>query len=311
MIAIMPATKAAQDQWFVNAPGRAMDPDRAFSLQCKDVIDDYATVLFGNWIHTVRPGNGKDVFNNANPAFFTKVLNNPHDQNLIPPRGSIVVFSASRAVPEGHVAVVESSDLYGMTVVQQDGYLQYPARRVRLPYALASGAALIGWLIPKLEAPRNLASPADVQGAYMAYLERHADQNGIDHYTRYTIDFVRADLQGSQEYRNLQAAKAAAALAQADAEKRRAAEAAEAQRIAEEQAAAERLRRQAEEQARAVELAKQNAVIVANVPFPPLPKPATAPPAPAKPAGQTISPLVRFLFAFMKLWAARKNSKKD
>ncbi len=310
MITIMPATKAAQDQWFVNAPGRAMDPDRAFSLQCKDVIDDYATVLFGNWQNTVRPGNGKDVFNNANPTFFTKVLNNLHDQNLIPPRGSIVVFGASRAVPEGHVAVVESSDIHGMTVIQQDGYLQYPARRVRLPYVLPNGAALIGWLIPKLEAPKHLASPNEIQSAYMQYLERAADQGGIDHYTRYTIDFVRADLQGSQEFRSLQERKAQVALANANAEKRRAAEAAEAQRIAEEQAAAERLRRQAEEQARAVQLAKQNAVIVANIPLPPAPMPLPEMSKPIKkPTSNEPSVVVRFLFAFIKALVSRNNTK--
>lgn len=310
----MPATKAAQDEWFANAVGRPMNPDNAYGLQCVDVADDYAQALFGDWVHTLRPGNAKDLFSNANPSFFTKVLNNPADQNLIPPRGAIAVYGASRAVPEGHTAVVESSDIYGSTVIQQDGYLQYPARRVRLPYVLSNGAPLIGWLIPKLDPPKSLATPNQIQEAYMTYLERPADQNGIDHYTRYTIDFVRADLQGSQEYRDLQARKAQAAMLAADAEKRRAAEAAEAQRIAEEQAAADRLKRQAEEQARAVEQARANQAKVSSLPFPTIPKPTvvvtgtvTKPP---KSRLTWQSPVVRFLFAFTKAVIQLRQKKK-
>lgn len=296
----MPATKAAQDQWFEGAVGRPMNPDNAYGLQCKDVADDYCVTLWGNWIHTIRPGNGKDVINNANPSFFTKILNNPRDPNLIPQRGDIIVYSASRAVPEGHVAVVEQADIYGCTVIQQDGYLQIPAHRARLPYVLPNGAVCIGWIRPKLEAPRALAAPHEIQAAYMQYLERAADQSGLDHYTRYTIDFVRADLQGSQEYRDLQARKAHAAQLAADAETRRAAEQAEAQRIAEEQAAAERLRLQAEEQRKAVETAKQNAEQVSHLPLPqPVPPITSPPPQPTEPADKTPSPVVRFLFAFI------------
>jgi hypothetical protein len=314
----MPATKAAQDEWFANAVGRPMNPDQAFQLQCKDVADDYCMTLYGNWVNTLRPGNGKDVFANSNPAFFQKILNNPNDPNLIPLRGDIIVYGPSRAVPEGHVAVVESADIYGCTVIQQDGYLQYPARRARLSYVLPNGAVCLGWIRPRLEPPKSLATPNQIQEAYMAYLERPADQSGIDHYTRYTIDFVRADLQGSDEYRTLQARKAHAAMLAADAEKRRAAEQAEAQRIAEEQAAAERLKRQAEEQARAVEQAKQNAASVNKVPFPTMPKPSTGSPVNGQtPAQKTTltwpkldSPIVRFLFAFGKAFIQHNKKKK-
>ena len=314
----MPATKAAQDQFINNAPGQRFNPDNAYGLQCKDLADAYCITLWGNWQNTIRPGNGKDVFNNSNPAFFTKILNNPNDQNLIPQRGDIIVYSASRAVPEGDVAVVESADIYGVTVVAQDGYLQVPAFRQRRPYILPNGAVTIGWIRPKLEPPKSLATPGQINDVFLQYLERPADQNAVDHYTRYTIDFVRADLQGSQEYRDLQARKAQAALAAADAEKRRAAEAAEAQRIAEEQAAAERLKRQAEEQARAVAQAKANAAKVSAVPFPQVPKPSVKVTGTVtKPAKKTTfrwpkldSPFVRFLFAFIKAVRQSKQKKK-
>lgn len=312
----MPATKAAQDQWFAGAVGREMNPDNWAGLQCKDVADDYCQTLFGNWPNTIGAvGNdgAKVSFARANSNYFNKILNDWNNPYLIPERGDIIVYGASRAVPEGHIAVVESADQYGVTVIQQDGYLQKPAFRARLPYVLPNGAVCIGWLRPKLEPPKALASPNQINDVYMQYLERPAEQDAIDHYTRYTIDFVRADLQDSQEYRNLQARKAAEAQANADAEKRRAAEQAEAQRLAEEQAAAERLKRQAEEQARIVEAAKQAAAEAAKVPYPPTLPPLTKPTPPATTASTTTkaqSPLVRFLFVFAKTVLMQLTKKK-
>lgn len=236
----MTATKQVQDAWFAGAVGRPMNPDNAYGLQCKDVADDYCITLFGGWIHTIRPGNGKDVFNNANPDFFIKVANNPNDPNQVPPRGAIINWGASRAVPEGHVAVVESADGNGVTVIQQDGYVQYAARRVRLPYRLANGAMVVGWLIPKLAPEIPMANHDQVQQAYREILERGADQGGLNHYVgRYTYEFVRADLQGSVEYRDLQNRKATEAKAAADEAVRAAALEAEANRLAEERAAIE------------------------------------------------------------------------
>ena len=308
----MPATKAAQDRWFEKAVGRPMNPDNAYGLQCKDVADDYCATLFGNWVNTIRPGNGKDVYNNANSHYFHKILNNPHDLHLTPQRGDIIVYGASRAVPEGHVAVVESADVHGCTVIQQDGYLQHPARRVRLTYVLPTGAATIGWLRPKLEPPKSLATPNEIAQAYLDILERPVDKDGMDHYTRYTIDFVRANLRASDEYRNLQERKAREAAAKADAEKRAAAERAEAQRIAEEQAAAERLKKQAEEQAKAVELAKKEAEEAAKLPLPPpitqQPQP-TLPQPPAEPKQR--HPLIIFLTALGGAILQTIKSKKE
>src|SRR5690554_1579514 len=113
----MAATKAKQDKWLASAAGRYMNPDNAYGYQCKDVADDYCIALFGNWVNTVRPGNGKDVFNNANSTYFTKIKNNPNDPNQLPKRGDIINWGASKAVPEGHVAVVLSATTSGVTVV--------------------------------------------------------------------------------------------------------------------------------------------------------------------------------------------------
>ncbi len=246
------ATQAAIDRWFQGAEGRHMNPDNSYGYQCVDVADDYAIAIFGSWVDTVRPGNGKDVFHNANPTYFHKVANDFNNPNQVPPRGAIINWGASRAVPEGHVAVVESSDLHGVNVIQQDGYLQYPARRVRLPYILPNGAPVIGWLIPKLAPVARPSTEAQVRQAYLDILERQPDAAGLAHYVNYSPDFIRADLLKSNERKALEARKAAAAQAAADLAKREAAMRAEEQRIAEEKAAAERARIEAERQAEEV-----------------------------------------------------------
>lgn len=139
-------TTPVQEKFLAEAPGRSYDPDGAYGLQCKDLADAYAMFIFGkSWAETLRPGNGKDVFANANPAYFTKVANNPKDAGQLPPRGAIGSIAGSAAVPEGHVFVILSADRNGMKVLQQDGYKQVPAHVAYLPYT-----GLIGWLIPRL-----------------------------------------------------------------------------------------------------------------------------------------------------------------
>lgn len=83
----------------------------------------------------------------------------------------------------------------------------------------------------------NLATAEQVKLAYREILEREADANGLAHYQKYPIGFVREDLARSQEKRNLDARKA------------------EAARVAAEQAAAEAARR-AEESTKAAEAKK-------------------------------------------------------
>jgi hypothetical protein len=305
-----------------------MNPDNAFGYQCKDVADDYAITIFGSWVDTVRPGNGKDVFNNANPTYFTKVLNDWKNPNQIPPRGALINWGASRAVPEGHVAVVESATNSTVTVIQQDGYLQYPARRVTLGYVPPNGAAVIGWLIPKLAPVAKPSSEAQVNQAYLDILERPADPAGLAHYVNYSIDFVRADLLKSAERAQLEGRKAAAAKAAADAAARAEALRAEEQRIAEEKAAAERARAEAERLAEEVrqaealaqkereELARKEAEEKARaeaaIPTPPIPPvhipgPEPAAPVPSPSTPQAPNPIVLFLFSFIKWYNSRKK----
>mgnify|MGYP000907996045 CR=1 FL=1 len=139
------------DEWFKTAVGRGMDPDKAYKYQCKDVPDDYCIYLFGNWQNTIRPADAKDAFTKSNPDYFVKIANNLNDPNLIPQRGDIIVWGASRANPYGHIGVVESADKSGATVIEQDGFRNTtPAYRAKRGYIYA-GMPCIGWLRPRPE----------------------------------------------------------------------------------------------------------------------------------------------------------------
>lgn len=117
---------------------------------CKDVIDDYCLWLFNDWVNTIRPANAREAFANSNEEYFEKIVNNPNDPNLIPQRGDIIIWGAMSGNPYGHIAVVAGADTNGVDVIEQDGFLQVPARLYRRPYVLAGGA-VIGWLRPRPE----------------------------------------------------------------------------------------------------------------------------------------------------------------
>ena len=153
------------NQWIANAPGRRIDVDGAYGLQCKDVIDDYCLWLFNDWQNTIRPANAKEAFANSNGDFFEKILNNMSDPNLLPQRGDIIIWGAMVGNPYGHIAVVLGADLNGVDVIEQDGFTQTPARTIRRPWII-SGGPVIGWLRPRPEriigyvAPQTI-SPTD------------------------------------------------------------------------------------------------------------------------------------------------------
>lgn len=141
-------TTPQQELWLKNAPGRRMNPDGAYGLQCVDLSDDYCIALFGNWASTLGAGNAATLFNAANPAYFQKIANDPNDLTLIPERGDIIIWGPMPGNPAGHIAVVLSATQKNVTVVEQDGFLQIPARVSTHPYNL-SGGITVGWLRPR------------------------------------------------------------------------------------------------------------------------------------------------------------------
>ena len=149
------------NEWINNAPGRRIDVDGAYGLQCKDVIDDYCLWLFNDWQNTIRPANAKEAFANSNGDFFEKILNNMSDPNLLPQRGDIIIWGAMVGNPYGHIAVVLGADLNGVDVIEQDGFAQTPARTIRRPWII-SGGPVIGWLRPRPEKIIGYVAPQEV-----------------------------------------------------------------------------------------------------------------------------------------------------
>lgn len=146
-------TTATQEQFLTKTTGWH-DVDKFAGAQCKDLADLYCLALFGDWINTIRPGNGNMVFANANPTFFEKVRNNPADPNQLPPRGAICSWAGTRAVPEGHVNIYLGGGQRPQ-FLEQNGYTQKGVERNTYSgYELPGGMQLIGWLIPKLAADK-------------------------------------------------------------------------------------------------------------------------------------------------------------
>lgn len=143
-------TNSIQEAWLKNAPGRAINPDNAFGLQCVDVADDYAMVLFPGkgWAETIGGVGGAREFAGRSNAFFSWHPNVPGDLSSVPARGDLVVFNGTALNPYGHVAVVLSATAYAMVVVQQDGFLQTVAHVATLPYDGPGTGPCVGWLRP-------------------------------------------------------------------------------------------------------------------------------------------------------------------
>jgi hypothetical protein len=120
-------------------------------------------------------------------------------------------------------------------------------------------------IMPYVETAK-LATEDEIRQAFREILERDADAGAVAHYKNYRIDFVRQDLAASQEKRQLEARKAAAAL---DAANRAADEARKAQEVKAAQEAAAKaqadLDRIAKEEADAKAAAEAKASSMENI----------------------------------------------
>ena len=137
--------------WLNSAEGQGFNPDGAYGLQCKDLADAYCIHLFGDWQNTIRANDAAYAFNGANDEYFIKIANNPNDPNLIPQPGDIITWGSMPGNPAGHIAVVYSADANGVVVLEQDGFLQIPARKKYWPNYIVGGVAPQGWLRPRPE----------------------------------------------------------------------------------------------------------------------------------------------------------------
>ncbi len=149
-------TNEVQEKWINSAVGRYMNPDGMYGAQCKDLIDDYANHIFDvSWVESVRPGNAKYVFNNANPKYWHKIKNRWGDLNNFPRRGDVIVWGDSygKWTQYGHTAVVLWADAYNIKVIDQNynGRANRPAEIHTWKYITRNCGAVVGWLRPKAE----------------------------------------------------------------------------------------------------------------------------------------------------------------
>jgi hypothetical protein len=145
--------KAKQKAWFNMAKGLRMDPDRAYDLQCVDVVDHYAEYIFGKpWQATVGGVNGaKDLLHSFNPKYWQVIANKPNNRLWIPWPGDALVFGGTEANPYGHTAVCVWANLDGAWVLQQngDGLKNSGGKLEWLPYWGPGTGVITGWGRPR------------------------------------------------------------------------------------------------------------------------------------------------------------------
>lgn len=137
----------------------------------------------------------------------------------VPPLGiTVPVFFSLGNVEAGHVAIRLNDGWVASST--QPGEHGTPYYHKSLDDLIAvygqynGGCTYLGWSefvgsqrVVEFVPDVVTATDDEIRQAYQDILERPADDGGLAHYRAYTIDFVRNDLQNSQEYKDLQARK--------------------------------------------------------------------------------------------------------
>lgn len=159
-------TKTVFNVWKNTVIGMGLDIDRAYGKQCVDPVLSWSQAIFPG-IHYSLPfpptQSAKDIFTTANPAYWEKITNNPHDINQLPIAGDVAVFAASPEPgfastfrnDDGTIGIVDHADAKFIWLIHQDSTEANPV--VRLKQRPHRYTRLIGWLRPKVPAaiPQN------------------------------------------------------------------------------------------------------------------------------------------------------------
>lgn len=144
--------KHIQDVWFGTAAGLALDPDKAYGLQCVDVVDHYAETIFGiRWQDCVGGVNGaKDLPYTVPAEYWTWYANDPENPGQLPAKGDVLVWGGSASNAYGHTAVAETVQADGAWVIQQNsnGLANQAAHRAFMRWYQDGTGMLTGWLRP-------------------------------------------------------------------------------------------------------------------------------------------------------------------
>lgn len=112
-----------------NIKGKKWDVDNTGDFDCVDVAKR-ADQLYHpgiGWATTGIHGNGKDIFNNANPQYYRKVYNDHTNANQLPPVGAIICFDATPKAgytntypnPYGHTGLVVAATATSLSILMQ------------------------------------------------------------------------------------------------------------------------------------------------------------------------------------------------
>jgi len=124
---------------------RAIDYDGAYGPQCVDLFRQYLKEVL-NVSQPPSVGGAKDLWNNYDPRYFDRINNGPLD---IPKKGDIPIWDARAGGGHGHVAIVETANLFSFTSFDQN----WPVGT----YCHFQGhnyfGGLVGWLRAKAPQP--------------------------------------------------------------------------------------------------------------------------------------------------------------
>lgn len=145
----------AYSEWKKSVEGKSLNVDGNNGPQCVDVVKSWSDYVLGiSFTQTGLHGNAKDLFANASPVYYEKIVNNHNDPGQLPKQGDIIVFAASPEAgytsrhynPYGHTAVVESAGA-DLVLTQQDGSTSQVT--VKTVHRAWKYTRVIGWLRPR------------------------------------------------------------------------------------------------------------------------------------------------------------------
>ena len=153
----------------LSSAGNVTDP---YGVQCVVLDWAYAAYLYPSVAvqNSITTGNANTIFDTANPAYFTKVLNDHNNPNQVPPQGAIMCFDGTPAAgytntfvnPDGHTGICDSANASGYYLLQENA--PSAGEGVNVTFYPWKFRPCKGWLIPKnLVSPTPAPAPSPVQ----------------------------------------------------------------------------------------------------------------------------------------------------
>lgn len=132
--------------------GKYVDYDGMYNAQCTDLMRQYCKDVFNVNGYVAIPSRGyaKDIFKNfKDNQYFKKVLNGPLNT---PKKGDIIFWGTYPTITgiAGHVAIVDSADLYSIIVFHQNYPTNSPCtfKKFGTSKIFHGYRGILGWLTP-------------------------------------------------------------------------------------------------------------------------------------------------------------------